>query len=69
MMGGGRHCDLRVKSSQPKMYKNFAKAKSKCFIVLICTCQGLQKSLRRYDTSKSTLSKKIIKLDISSLNL
>ena len=45
------HCDLKVSSSQAKIDENFAnyflktKANNKCFIVLKCTCKGLQKSI------------------------
>ena len=44
-------CDLKVSSSQAKIDKNFAnyflktKANNMCFIVLKCTCKGLQQSI------------------------
>ena len=45
------HCDLKVSRSQTKIDENFAnyflktKASNKCFVVLKCTCKGLQKSI------------------------
>ena len=67
-------CHLKVSSSQAKIDENFAnyffktEANNKCFILLKCTCEGLQKiiielgrqnqSQRRFDTSKLTLSLK-----------
>ena len=45
------HCDLNVASSQAKTDENFAnyflktKANNKCFIVLNCICNGLQKTI------------------------
>ena len=79
------HSDLKVSSSQAKIDENFAnyylktKAYNKYFIVLKCTCKGLQKSIRqlewqnqsprRCDTAKSILSKKCMRLVISRLNL
>ena len=67
-------CHLKVSSSQAKIDENLAyyffktEANNKCFILLKCTCEGLQKiiielgrqnqSQRRFDTSKLTLSLK-----------
>ena len=45
------HCHLKVSSSESKIDQSFAnkffktKAFNKCFIVLKCTCKGLQKSI------------------------
>ena len=45
------HCDLKVSRSHAKIYENFTnyflktKANNKYFIVLKCTCKGLQKSI------------------------
>ena len=79
------HCGLKVSHSQTKIDENFAnyfskpKAYKKCFIGFDCTCKGLQKSIseleqlnlspRRSDTSKSTLSLKLMRLFVSRLNL
>ena len=44
------HTNLKVSRSQAKIYENFAnyllnlQANNKCFILLKCTCKGLQKS-------------------------
>ena len=51
--------DLKVSSSQAKIYENFvfsffkSKANNKCFKLLKCTCKGLQKKqVRRAVKSK-----------------
>ena len=51
LKGTVAHCDLKVSRSQAKIDENFAnyffktKANNKCFIVLKCTCKGLQKRI------------------------
>ena len=52
------HCGLKVSRSQAKIDENFAnyflktKANNKCFIVLKCTCKGLQKSISELSSGK-----------------
>ena len=75
---------LKISHSQAKIYEKFAnyfsktKPDNKWVIVLKCTCKGLHKSiseLKQYDqsprycnTSKLTLSQKLMRLLISRLN-
>ena len=49
------HCGLKVSRSQAKIDENFAnyffktKVYNKYFLVLKCTCKGLQKSARKFE--------------------
>ena len=65
--------DLKVSSSQAKIYENFvfsffkSKANNKCFILLKCTCKGLQKKQVRRAVKSKPKALRHFKVDSSSV--
>ena len=66
---GGGHCDLKVSRFQAKIDENFAnfffntKANDKCFMLLKCTCKGLQKSISKPKALRHVKVDSVLKID------